>query len=107
VGTPLPHVEVKIVDPATGQTVPRGTPGEFCTRGYSVMLGYWEMPDRTAEAIDPARWMHTGDLAVMDEAGYLNIVGRIKELIIRGARTSTRVRSRSFSTPTRTSSTPR
>jgi fatty-acyl-CoA synthase len=84
VGTPLPHVEVKIVDPATGQTVPRGMRGEFCTRGYSVMLGYWEMPDKTAESIDAARWMHTGDLAVMDEAGYLNIVGRIKELIIRG-----------------------
>jgi fatty-acyl-CoA synthase len=84
VGTPLPHVEVKIVDPATGQTVPRGTPGEYCTRGYSVMLGYWEMPDKTAESIDMARWMHSGDLAVMDEAGYFNIVGRIKELIIRG-----------------------
>jgi fatty-acyl-CoA synthase len=84
VGTPLPHVEVKIVDPATGLTVPRGEPGEFCTRGYSVMLGYWEMPERTAEAIDEARWMHTGDLAVMDTAGYVNIVGRIKDLVIRG-----------------------
>jgi len=84
VGTPLPHVEVKIVDPLTGLTVPRGEPGEFCTRGYSVMLGYWNMPDRTAEAIDAARWMHTGDLAVMDAAGYLNIVGRIKDVVIRG-----------------------
>jgi len=84
VGTPLPHVEVKIVDPATGLTVPRGEPGEFCTRGYSVMLGYWDMPERTAEAIDAARWMHTGDLAVMDSAGYVNIVGRIKDVVIRG-----------------------
>jgi fatty-acyl-CoA synthase len=84
VGTPLPHVEVKIIDPETGKTVPRGEPGEFCTRGYSVMLGYWQMPDRTAEAIDDAGWMHTGDLAVMDAAGYANIVGRIKDLVIRG-----------------------
>jgi fatty-acyl-CoA synthase len=84
VGTVLPHVEIKIVDPDNGQTVPRGTPGEFCARGYSVMLGYWEMPDRTAEVIDPARWMHTGDLAVMDEAGYVSIVGRIKDMVIRG-----------------------
>src|SRR5690242_3394416 len=84
VGTVLPHVEIKIVDPDNGQTVPRGTPGEFCARGYSVMLGYWEMPDRTAEAIDPARWMHTGDLAVMDEAGYVSVVGRIKDVVIRG-----------------------
>jgi fatty-acyl-CoA synthase len=79
-----PHLEVKIVDPATGLTVPRGEPGEFCTRGYSVMLGYWNEPDKTAEAIDAARWMHTGDLATMDEAGYLNIVGRIKDMVIRG-----------------------
>jgi fatty-acyl-CoA synthase len=84
VGTVLPHVEIKIVDPENGQTVPRGTPGEFCARGYSVMLGYWEMPDRTAEVIDSARWMHTGDLAVMDEAGYVSIVGRIKDMVIRG-----------------------
>jgi fatty-acyl-CoA synthase len=84
VGTPLPHVEVKIVDPATGLTVPRGVPGEFCIRGYSVMLGYWQMPERTAESIDAARWMHTGDLAVMDSSGYANIVGRIKEMVIRG-----------------------
>jgi fatty-acyl-CoA synthase len=84
VGTVHPHLEVKVVDPATGLVVPRGTPGEFCTRGYSVMLGYWNMPDRTAESIDPARWMHTGDLAVMDEDGYLSIVGRIKDMVIRG-----------------------
>jgi len=84
VGQVHPHVEVKIVDPETGRTVPRGAPGEFCTRGYSVMLGYWNEPEKTSEAIDAARWMHTGDLAVMDDAGYLNIVGRIKDLIIRG-----------------------
>jgi fatty-acyl-CoA synthase len=72
------------VDPDTGRVVARGEPGEFCTRGYSVMLGYWEMPDRTAEAIDAARWMHTGDLAVMDDAGYLSIIGRIKDMVIRG-----------------------
>jgi fatty-acyl-CoA synthase len=84
VGQVGPHLEVKIVDPATGLVVPRGTPGELCTRGYSVMLGYWEMPDRTAEVIDAARWMHTGDLATMDDAGYLNIVGRIKDMVIRG-----------------------
>jgi fatty-acyl-CoA synthase len=84
IGTVHPHQEVKIVDPETGLTVPRGTPGEFCTRGYSVMLGYWDQPDRTAEAIDAARWMHTGDLATMDDAGYLNIVGRIKDMVIRG-----------------------
>ncbi|MFC9971650.1 AMP-binding protein [Spirillospora sp. NPDC127200] len=84
VGTVHPHLEIKIVDPATGVTVPRGVPGEFCTRGYSVMLGYWEEPDKTAEAIDAARWMHTGDLAVMDEHGYVNITGRIKDMVIRG-----------------------
>jgi fatty-acyl-CoA synthase len=84
VGMPLPHVEVKIVGPATGLTVRRGEAGEFCTRGYSVMLGYWRMPERTAEAIDAARWMHTGDLAVMDAAGYVSIVGRIKDVVIRG-----------------------
>jgi len=84
VGRPGPHIEVKIVDPATGRTVPRGEPGELCTRGYSVMLGYWEDPERTAEAIDAARWMHTGDLATMDEDGYCNIVGRIKDMVIRG-----------------------
>jgi fatty-acyl-CoA synthase len=84
VGRVHPHLEVKVVDPETGLTVPRGTPGEFCTRGYSVMLGYWEEPEKTAEVIDPARWMHTGDLAVMDAEGYLNIVGRIKDMVIRG-----------------------
>ncbi len=84
VGRVHPHVEVRIVDPATGLTVERGGPGELCTRGYSVMLGYWDDPARTAEAIDPARWMHTGDLATMDDDGYVNIVGRIKDLIIRG-----------------------
>ncbi|MEV4672038.1 MULTISPECIES: AMP-binding protein [Actinomadura] len=84
VGTVLPHLEIKIIDPETGVTVPRGVPGEFCTRGYSVMLGYWEEPDKTAEAIDAARWMHTGDLAVMDDAGYVNITGRIKDMVIRG-----------------------
>ena len=64
--------------------MPRGAPGELCTRGYSVMLGYWDEPAKTAEVIDAARWMHTGDLATMDEAGYVNIVGRIKDMIIRG-----------------------
>jgi fatty-acyl-CoA synthase len=84
VGRVGPHLEVKIVDPETGRTVPRGQPGELCTRGYSVMLGYWEEPDKTAEAIDAARWMHTGDLGVMDDEGYVNITGRIKDMVIRG-----------------------
>ena len=84
VGRVGPHLEVKVIDPETGLTVPRGEPGELCTRGYSVMLGYWEEPDKTADAIDAARWMHTGDLAVMDADGYLSIVGRIKDMIIRG-----------------------
>ncbi|MFF8726153.1 AMP-binding protein [Streptomyces sp. NPDC015171] len=84
VGRVLPHVEVKVVDPATGLTCPRGTAGELCTRGYSVMLGYWDEPEKTAEAIDAGRWMHTGDLAVMREDGYVEIVGRIKDMIIRG-----------------------
>ncbi len=84
VGRVHPHVEVKVTDPGTGRVLPRGTPGELCTRGYSVMLGYWNEQAKTAEAIDAARWMHTGDLAVMDEAGYLNIVGRIKDMVIRG-----------------------
>ena len=84
VGRVMPHLESKVVDPATGLAVPRGEPGELCTRGYSVMLGYWQQPDATAEAIDAARWMHTGDLATMDDDGYLNIVGRIKDLVIRG-----------------------
>jgi fatty-acyl-CoA synthase len=84
VGRTHPHLESKIIDPATGLTVPRGQTGELCTRGYSVMLGYWNEPAKTAEVLDSARWMHTGDLAVMDEAGYLNIVGRIKDMVIRG-----------------------
>jgi len=84
VGRVHPHLEVKVVHPATGLTVPRGETGELCTRGYSVMLGYWNDPEKTAEVLDAARWMHTGDLAVMDEAGYVNIVGRIKDMVIRG-----------------------
>ncbi len=83
VGRIHPHLEVKIVD-TEGRVVPRGVPGELCTRGYSVMLGYWEDAARTNEAIDPARWMHTGDLATIDAEGYCNIVGRIKDMIIRG-----------------------
>jgi fatty-acyl-CoA synthase len=84
VGRVHPHVEVKIVDPTTGACVPAGAPGELCTRGYSVMQGYWNEPDKTAEAIDPAGWMHTGDLATMDADGYVKIVGRSKDMIIRG-----------------------
>ncbi|WP_282795554.1 AMP-binding protein [Streptomyces sp. CC224B] len=84
VGRVLPHIEVKVVDPATGVTLPRGTSGELCTRGYSVMLGYWQEPERTAEVVDAGRWMHTGDLAVMRDDGYVQIVGRIKDMIIRG-----------------------
>ena len=84
VGRVGPHIEVKVIDPATALTVPRGAAGELCTRGYSVMLGYWEQPDKTAEAIDAGRWMHTGDLAVMDDDGYLSITGRIKDMVIRG-----------------------
>ncbi|GAA0914413.1 fatty-acyl-CoA synthase [Virgisporangium aurantiacum] len=84
VGRAMPHLEVKIVDPGTGQVLRRGQPGELCTRGYSVMLGYWNDPDKTAEAVDPARWMHTGDLATMDADGYFSIVGRIKDMVIRG-----------------------
>jgi fatty-acyl-CoA synthase len=84
VGQVHPHVQIKIVDPQTGQVVPIGVQGELCTRGYSVMLGYWDNDEATRGAIDRARWMHTGDLATMDEEGYLNIVGRIKDMIIRG-----------------------
>jgi fatty-acyl-CoA synthase len=84
VGRVGPHVEVKVVDPDTGLVARRGESGELCTRGYSVMLGYWEQPEQTAEAIDAAGWMHTGDLATMDDDGYLNVVGRIKDMIIRG-----------------------
>jgi fatty-acyl-CoA synthase len=83
VGRIQPHLEVKIVD-GEGRIVPRGEAGELCTRGYSVMLGYWDDPERTAEAIDPAGWMHTGDLATLDEDGFCNIVGRIKDMVIRG-----------------------
>jgi fatty-acyl-CoA synthase len=84
VGRVHPHVEIKIVDPETGGVVPRGERGELCTRGYCVMLGYWNNEQATRDAIDAGRWMHTGDLATMDEDGYLNIVGRIKDMIIRG-----------------------
>ncbi|WP_282103359.1 AMP-binding protein [Halomonas getboli] len=84
VGSIHPHLEVKLVDPGTGAVVPRGEAGELCTRGYSVMLGYWNNEDATAKAIDAAGWMHTGDLATMDDDGYVAIVGRIKDMIIRG-----------------------
>jgi len=83
VGRVQPHIEIKIVD-AQGRVVPRGTTGEFCTRGYSVMRGYWNDDDRTREAIDAGGWMHTGDLATMDDEGYVNIVGRLKDMVIRG-----------------------
>ena len=84
VGRVLPHVESKIVDPDTGETVERGEDGEYCTRGFHVMLGYWNEPEKTADAIDADGWMHSGDLATMDDDGYVNIVGRIKDMIIRG-----------------------
>ena len=84
VGTVHPHVEIKIIDPESGAIVPRGTAGEICTRGYSVMLGYWDNPEDTKAIIDETRWLHSGDIAVMDENGYVSIVGRIKDLIIRG-----------------------
>ena len=84
VGRVHPNLETKVVDPATGEVVPRGTAGELCTRGYSVMIGYWQEPEKTAEAIDADGWMHTGDLAVMDDDGYLSITGRIKDMVIRG-----------------------
>jgi len=84
VGQVHPHVEVKVIDPTTGRVVPRGMPGELCTRGYSVMLGYWNDPHATRQAIDDGRWMHTGDLATMDDDGYVNIVGRIKDMVLRG-----------------------
>jgi fatty-acyl-CoA synthase len=84
VGRVHPHLEVKLIDPATGTTVERGEPGELLTRGYSVMAGYWSDPERTAEAVDSHGWMHTGDLATMDADGYLNIVGRSKDMVIRG-----------------------
>ena len=84
VGRVGPHLEVKVIDPETGETLPRGTDGELCTRGYSVMLGYWDQPEQTAEAVDPEGWMHTGDLAAMDADGYLTVTGRIKDMVIRG-----------------------
>ncbi|GAS86528.1 AMP-binding protein [Mycolicibacterium brisbanense] len=84
IGRVHPHLEVRIVDPDTGALVERGAPGELCTRGYSVMLGYWNEPEKTAQAIDADGWMHTGDLAVMREDGYCNVVGRIKDMVIRG-----------------------
>ena len=84
VGTVMPHTEVKVVDPVTGETLPRGQKGEVCTRGYCVMKGYWNQPDKTAEVLDADGWMHTGDLGIMNEAGYLDISGRIKDMVIRG-----------------------
>ena len=84
VGRVHPHIEVKVIDPASGEVLPRNTSGELCTRGYSVMLGYWNNPESTGQAIDAGRWMHTGDLATMDDDGYVNIVGRIKDMVIRG-----------------------
>jgi fatty-acyl-CoA synthase len=84
VGTVMPYVEMQIIDPVSGLVVERGEPGEVCTRGYSVMLGYWDAPGQTAEAIDSAGWMHTGDLGTMDDDGYVAIVGRIKDMVIRG-----------------------
>jgi fatty-acyl-CoA synthase len=83
VGRVQPHLEIKVVD-ADGNTVPVGERGEFCTRGYSVMIGYWDEPEKTAEALDADGWMHTGDLAILDAEGYANIVGRIKDMVIRG-----------------------
>lgn len=84
VGKAHPHVEVKIIDPVTGEEVPRGVQGELCTRGYLVMKGYYKMPEATEEAIDKQGWLHTGDLATMDEHGYVVITGRLKDMIIRG-----------------------
>lgn len=84
IGRVHPHLEIKVVDPVSGETVGRGEPGEYCTRGYSVMLGYWEEEEKTREAVDADGWMHTGDLAVMREDGYCTIVGRIKDMVIRG-----------------------
>ncbi len=84
VGRVMPHLEVKVCDPENGKVVERGQPGELCTRGYSVMLGYWDNPEATDQAVDRAGWMHTGDLAVMREDGYVNIVGRMKDMVIRG-----------------------
>ena len=94
VGRVQPHISIKVVDPETGEVVQRGQSGEFMTKGYSVMLGYWNDPERTAEAITEDGWMHTGDLAVMDDEGYVNIVGRIKDMIIRGGRERVSARDR-------------
>jgi fatty-acyl-CoA synthase len=84
VGVPLPQVEVKVVDPASGQVLPCGGRGEICCRGYQVMAGYYQLPEQTAEAIDNDGWLHTGDLATMDTSGHVNIVGRLKDMVIRG-----------------------
>jgi fatty-acyl-CoA synthase len=84
IGRAHPHVEIKVVDPDTGEVLERGQPGELCTRGYSVMLGYWRDEEKTAEVLDSLGWMRTGDLAVMREDGYCNVVGRIKDMVIRG-----------------------
>jgi fatty-acyl-CoA synthase len=84
VGQVMPHTEIKIIDPGSGRVVERGEPGEFCARGYLVMRGYWNDPERTAESVDPAGWMHSGDLATLDEEGYVRVVGRIKDMVIRG-----------------------
>jgi len=84
VGRAGPHLEVKVVNPVTGETLPRGVAGEFCTRGYSVMAGYWNDPEHTAEVIDGDGWMHTGDLAAMDARAYVRITGRIKDIVVRG-----------------------
>ena len=84
VGRPLPHTEVKIIDPGSGEVVPRGNPGELCTRGYLVMNGYYRNPKATREAIDSEGWLHTGDLATLDEEDYCRITGRVKDMIIRG-----------------------
>jgi len=84
VGQAMPHAEIKVIDPSNGRIQPRGEPGEFCARGYLVMRGYWNDRERTDEAIDSGRWMHTGDLAAMDENGYVRVVGRIKDMVIRG-----------------------
>jgi len=84
VGRPLPHIDLKITDPATGEVVPVGERGELCYRGYLVMAGYYHMPEKTAETIDAESWLHSGDLATMNAQGYLNIVGRLKDMVIRG-----------------------
>src|SRR5438477_12355266 len=80
----LPHIEIKIIDPATGEIVPVGERGELCYRGFVVMAGYYKMPEKTDETIDADGWAHSGDLATMNEPGYLNIVGQLKEMVIRG-----------------------